>query len=99
MLGLATMREYFVYILANASRRLYTGVTNNLERRVAEHKQKTHDSFTPRYNITMLVHVEAFGHIDDAIAREKEIKGWLRAKKVALIEAQNPRWRDLSADW
>lgn len=99
MLGLATMREYFVYILANASRRLYTGVTNNLERRVWEHKQKAFDGFTRRYNITMLVHVETFGHIDDAIAREKEIKGWLRAKKVALIEAQNPRWRDLSADW
>ncbi len=96
---MSRVRDYFVYIMANASRRVYTGVTNNLERRVAEHKQKTHDGFTRRYNLTMLVHIETFGHIDDAIAREKEIKGWLREKKVALIEAENPRWLDLSADW
>jgi len=92
-------RSYYVYILTNASRTLYTGVTNDLERRVLEHKRKLIPGFTRRYNLTRLVYFEEFGDIRDAIAREKQIKGWLRARKVALIEATNPTWKDLSADW
>jgi len=85
--------------VASKSRTLYTGVTNNLERRVYEHKHKLMPGFTAKYNITRLVHYEVTNDIRDAIAREKQIKGWLRAKKIALIEAENPNWRDLSEDW
>ena len=92
-------RIYYVYILSNGSRTLYVGVTNSLERRMYEHRMKRADGFTRRYNITMLVHVETFSYIGDAIAREKEIKGWIRAKKLALIESDNPAWNDLSANW
>ncbi len=93
------MAQYCVYIMASKSRTLYTGVTNNLERRVYEHKHKLMPGFTAKYNITRLVHYEVTNDIRDAIAREKQIKGWLRAKKIALIEAENPNWRDLSEDW
>jgi putative endonuclease len=93
------MAQYYVYIMASKSRTLYTGVTNNLERRVYEHKHKLMPGFTAKYNITRLVHYEVTNDIRDAIAREKQIKGWLRAKKIALIEAENPNWRDLSEDW
>jgi putative endonuclease len=92
-------RQYYVYILANVSRRLYVGVTNDLERRVYEHKHKLLSDFTSQYNITRLVCVEATTDVYAAIAREKQLKGWLRRKKVALIEAQNPTWVDLSAEW
>ena len=88
--------QYFVYILASATRRLYVGVTNDLARRLLEHKCGTASQFTRRYGITRLVLIESTGSVLDAIAREKQIKGWLRSKKVALIEAQNPRWVDLS---
>ena len=74
---------------------LYAGVTGDLERRVFQHKAKEIDGFTKKYNIHRLVYFEAFGDIRDAIAREKQIKGWLRAKKVALIESANPEWKDL----
>ena len=93
------MKQYFVYIMASASGTLYTGVTGDLERRVAEHKQKLIPGFTARYNITRLVYYESTPDVRSAIAREKQIKGWLRAKKVALIESVNPQWRDLSEDW
>lgn len=94
------MRDYFVYIMASPSRTLYIGVTNDLERRVWEHKMKLlPQSFTRRYNITLLVYVEAFSSPGDAIAREKQVKGWSRAKKLALIESVNPAWEDLSARW
>jgi putative endonuclease len=93
------VRDYFVYILASPSRTLYVGVTNNLERRVYEHKYKLVPGFTARYGITRLVHMETFAHIDDAIAREKEIKGWRREKKVRLIEQANAKWWDLSHGW
>ena len=93
------MHQYFVYIMANVSGTLYTGMTGNLERRVAEHKQKLVPGFTARYNITRLVWFESTPDVKSAIAREKQIKGWLRAKKVALIESVNPQWRDLSEDW
>jgi putative endonuclease len=91
--------EYYVYIMTNKSRTLYTGVTNNLERRVYEHKHKLMPGFTSKYNITKLVYYEAGDNINVAIAREKQIKGWLRAKIIALIESVNPEWRDLSKDW
>jgi len=97
--GWITMKYYYVYIMTNKSRTLYTGVTNDLERRVGEHKSKTIPGFTSKYNITKLVYYEDSIDITVAIAREKQIKGWLRVKKIALIEAMNPEWRDLSDDW
>ena len=93
------MGQYYVYILTNSKRTLYTGVTNDLTRRVYEHKHKLVDGFTQRYNISWLVYYEATSDVESAIAREKQIKGWLRRKKVALIESANPRWRDLALDW
>jgi putative endonuclease len=84
--------------MASASRVLYTGVTNNLVRRVWQHKNKQLPGFTARYRVTELVYFEALGQVRDAIAREKQIKGWLRTKKIALIESLNPQWKDLSAD-
>jgi putative endonuclease len=93
------MKEYFVYILTNKSRTLYTGVTGDLEGRVYQHKHGQGSTFTSKYKIDQLVYYESFANILDAIAREKQIKGWLRAKKIALIESMNPNWEDLSADW
>jgi putative endonuclease len=90
------MKQYYVYIMTNKSRTLYTGVTNDLERRVYEHKQKLIPGFTTRYNISRLVYFEATEDIRAAIEREKQIKGWLRQKKVALIESVNPEKKDLS---
>ena len=84
--------------MASASRVLYVGVTNNLVSRVWQHKRMRAPGITARYHVIELVYFEAFGHIRDAIAREKRIKGWLRAKKMALIESLNPQWKDLSAD-
>jgi putative endonuclease len=95
-----TMRMYYVYILASKKNgTLYTGVTNDIERRVYEHKHKLTPGFTSRYNVNRLVYYEEFNDIRDAIAREKQIKGWLRKKKIALIESMNPNWDDLSAGW
>jgi putative endonuclease len=91
------MKTYAVYILANASRMLYIGVTNDLDRRVWEHKHKVMPGFTARYRIDSLVYFESFGSIKAAIAREKVLKGWLRSKKVALIRSSNPGWTDLAA--
>jgi putative endonuclease len=90
---------YYVYILSNVSHRLYMGVTNDLERRIFEHRMKLVDGFTRRYNQTMLVNFEETSDVMAAIAREKQIKGRLRQKKIDLIEAMNPEWRDLSRDW
>jgi len=92
-------RFYFVYIMTGTSWSLYTGVTNNLPRRTWQHKNKTVPGFTARYNLTILVYYEEFAGIRAAIAREKEIKGWTRAKKKALIESKNPEWKDLSEAW
>lgn len=92
-------RQYYVYIMTNRSRTLYTGMTNNLERRVYDHKNKITPGFTSKYNIDRLVYYEATNDVHVAIEREKQIKGWLRAKKITLIESVNPHWRDLSADW
>ena len=95
------MPEYaYVYILASKGKRLYIGITTNLEQRVWEHKNKLHlQSFTAKYNINQLLHFERFATILAAIAREKELKGWLRYRKIALIVSTNPDWRDLSAAW
>ena len=93
------MRQYYVYIMTNRSGTLYTGVTNNLHRRVWEHREHVVQGFTDAYNVTRLVYHEATTDVKAALAREKQIKGWRRAKKVALIEAANPEWRDLSEGW
>lgn len=92
-------KQYYVYIMTNITGILYTGVTNALERRVYEHKMKLVPGFTARYNLNQLVYYEITGSIEAAITREKQIKGWLRNKKVSLINAVNPRWKDLSEDW
>ena len=91
--------RYFVYIMTNVSRTLYTGVTNNLVRRVYEHKNKIIPGFTSRYNITELVYFEETSDVQSALTREKEIKGWRRAKKSQLIASVNPKWLDLSSKW
>ncbi len=93
------MKHYYVYIMTNKSKTLYTGVTNNLERRVYEHKNKLVAGFTSKYNTTKLVHYEETNDVQEALAREKQIKGWLRSKKIALIEVENPEWKDLSLEW
>ncbi len=92
-------RYYYVYIMSNKSRRLYTGVTNDVRNRAYQHKHKLIEGFTSRYSFDMLVYYERFSTIHAAIAREKEIKGWTRAKKLALVERENPLWADLSAGW
>ena len=92
-------KNYYVYIMANRSRALYVGMTNNLERRVYEHRNKLYEGFTSRYNVTLLVYCEAFSDVREAIAREKQVKDWRREKKIALIESLNPSWRDLSSEW
>jgi putative endonuclease len=92
-------KQYFVYILSNPSKTLYVGVTNDLERRVREHRMKQTPGFASRYRIDRLVYFEATGDIRAAIEREKAIKGWLRARKVERIESENPEWKDLSEDW
>ncbi len=92
-------KTYYVYIMSNISKMLYTGVTGDLEHRVFQHKAKLVEGFMKKYNLHRLVYFEAFGDIRAAIAREKQIKGWLRAKKVALIESVNPEWKDLAPEW
>lgn len=93
------MNQYYVYIMTNHSKTLYTGVTNDLKRRVYEHKSKLIPGFTSKYNINKLVYFEETPDINSAITREKQIKGWLRRKKIDLIESVNPEWKDLSEDW
>lgn len=90
------MKQYYVYIMTNQSRTLYTGITNDLVRRTYEHKNKLVPGFTAKYRITRLVYFEETSDIQAAIAREKQIKGWLREKKLTLIESMNPKWEDLS---
>jgi putative endonuclease len=90
------MEQYFVYILTNKRNNvLYVGITNNLIRRVYEYKNKLISGFTSKYNVNKLVYYESFQSVFDAIKREKEIKGWKREKKVALINSFNPEWKDL----
>jgi putative endonuclease len=91
---------YFVYIMTNRWKTvLYTGVTNSLAVRVWQHKHKVFAGFTKKYNCDRLVYRESYDRVEAAIAREKQIKGWTRAKKDALITARNPEWEDLAAAW
>jgi putative endonuclease len=93
------MKVYFVYMMTNHSRTLYIGVTNNLQRRVSEHKKGKADGFTKRYKINQLVYHEQVGNIISAINREKQLKKWRREKKINLIEKFNPLWLDLSEEF
>jgi putative endonuclease len=93
------MKTYYVYIMNNPSGMLYAGITNDLKRRVYEHKHKLVPGFTAKYNITRLAYFEETNDVSAAIAREKEIKGWRREKKLALIKTSNPTWHDLAGDW
>ncbi len=92
-------RRYYTYIMTNGVGTLYIGMTNDIERRVYEHRHKLVDGFTKKYNLTQLVHYEETSDVVAAIQREKELKGWRRGKKVELIESINPQWKDLSRGW
>ena len=92
-------RQYYVYILTNGARTLYVGVTNDLVRRIYEHKHKLVPGFSNKYNVTWLAYYEVAADIRSAIAREKQLKAWRRSKKVVLIESFNPQWKDLSLGW
>ena len=93
------MRSYWVYILASKRRVLYVGITNDIERRMADYRSGLSKGFVTRYNVDRLVHAEEFTEAAAAIEREKEIKRWVRRRKVALIEETNPEWKDLSGGW
>ncbi|MBI2872336.1 MAG: GIY-YIG nuclease family protein, partial [Chloroflexi bacterium] len=93
------MTTYYVYMLTNATHRLYVGVTRDLQRRIYEHKRKLVPGFTNKYNLSWLACYETTSDVKAAIAREKQIKGWSRSKKTALVESANPNWVDLSAAW
>jgi putative endonuclease len=93
------MKQYYVYILTNDSKTLYIGVTNNLQRRIYEHKNKLIEGFTKKYNLTKLVYFETMKDIESAIRREKQLKNWYRQWKINLIESINKDWRDLSEEW
>ena len=93
------MKRYYVYIMTSPSRVLYTGVTNDLVRRVHEHKAGEIPGFTQKYRLKSLVYYDECSDVRAAIEREKQIKGWTRAKKIALVDSTNPQWLDLSADW
>ena len=95
-----SMNNYYVYILTNWNDRvMYVGVTNNIERRLYEHKNKMVEGFTSKYNVHKLVYLEITNDIKDAVKREKQIKGWKREKKNELVEGTNPEWKDLSENW
>ena len=91
--------QYYVYIMTNKSGTLYVGVTNNIRKRVHQHKSKLVEGFTKKYNIDILLYYEPFSDIYSAIEREKMIKGWLRKKKIELIKTINPDRKDLSEEW
>ena len=92
-------RQYHIYIMANSRHQIYVGVTGNLARRVYQHKNKLTEGHASRYNMTMLIYYESTSDVNSAIAREKQLKGWNRRKKDALIATTNPRWVDLSLEW
>ena len=91
--------QYYVYVMTNSNRTLYVGVTNHLERRVYQHKHKLTPGFTSRYSLDKLVWFAETNDVREAIAYEKRIKGWTRARKVVLVEETNPEWEDLAASW
>jgi putative endonuclease len=91
-------RHYYVYMLASKTRRLYVGMTNDLHQRIWQHRTKAVEGFTSKYNIERLVWYESTSQVLDAIAREKQLKGWRREKKIELIEEDNPGWVDLARD-
>lgn len=94
------MDTYYIYIMTTWNNKvMYIGVTNDLARRIYEHKSKSIEGFTRRYNLKKLVYLEKYNHINDAIKREKELKGWLRDKKNELVESINPKWLDLSIEY
>ena len=92
-------KKYYVYIMTSPTGTLYTGMTNDLKKRVFQHKDKQIAGFTKKYNITRLVYYEETNDVNAAIAREKQIKGWRRGKKTELIKTINPKWQDLAEDW
>jgi putative endonuclease len=92
-------RTYYVYVLASRSRTLYVGVTSNIVRRVEQHRSSEAPRFAGRYRAHRLVYVESTSNSRDAIGREKQIKSWTRAKKLALVATTNPTWKDLAAGW
>lgn len=92
-------KTFYIYIMASKSGNLYIGMTNNIKRRVFEHKNHLVPSFTGKYSIDQLLYVETFTNPASAINREKQIKAWRREKKVELIDSQNPAWNDLSENW
>ena len=91
--------SYWTYIVASRTGTLYIGITNNIERRIWEHKTGQIDGFSRKYHCERLVYYEAFDQVLDAIAREKQLKGWRREKKIVLIESRNPRWEHLAEKW
>lgn len=91
--------QYFLYIMCSGSGTLYIGMTNSIYRRALQHKRGDIEGFAAKYHCTRLVHYESFDDVHRAIGREKELKGWTRAKKIALIESRNPRWADLAEFW
>jgi putative endonuclease len=93
------MKSFYVYILTNHARTFYVGMTSDLKKRLEEHKTKKFDGFTARYNINQIVYYEVVPFLNMAIERECQLKGWLRAKKIKLIESMNPQWDDLSDHW
>jgi putative endonuclease len=92
-------KKYWTYIVCSASGTLYIGMCNNIERRMAEHKSGDFEGFASKYHCNRLVYFESFDDVRRAIDREKQLKGWRREKKVALIETINPRWADLAEKW
>src|SRR6266481_2961767 len=99
MYSMSEDMRYYVYIMASRSLTLYTGMTGDLCRRALQHKSGEIEGFTKRYHINRLVYYEAFKYVNGAIAREKQIKAWTRAKRLALIKSENPSWQDLAEGW
>jgi putative endonuclease len=91
--------RYFVYIVCSRSGTLYVGMTNSIYRRASEHKSGEFEGFASKYYCDRLVYYQSFDDVHKAIAREKQLKGWVRRKKIALIESVNPRWQDLAEKW
>ena len=92
-------KKYWVYIVGSLTGTLYIGMTNNIDRRIAEHKSRAFEGFALKYHCERLVYYESFDDVRKAIDREKQLKGWIRAKKIALIASINPKWQDLAEKW